>query len=120
MKRAPIDRTDIEAAGRRLVRVAETFEALAASMERQAQSNPTTTSTGPLPRGRQSERGVERHADDLEPIAYRMEDAVRVSGIGRTKLYSLVKSGELRVTKVGKRTLVPRSELVRLIEVGVE
>jgi Helix-turn-helix domain len=35
-------------------------------------------------------------------------------GIGRTSLYELVKSGELKLIKIAGRTLVPRSELERL------
>jgi hypothetical protein len=34
--------------------------------------------------------------------------------IGRTSLYELVKSGELKLIKIAGRTLVPRSELERL------
>jgi excisionase family DNA binding protein len=39
----------------------------------------------------------------------------RFTGIGRTLLYGLMARGELRYVKVGKRRLIPRSELVRLL-----
>jgi excisionase family DNA binding protein len=39
----------------------------------------------------------------------------RFTGIGRTFLYGLMARGELRYVKVGKRRLIPRSELVRLL-----
>jgi excisionase family DNA binding protein len=41
------------------------------------------------------------------PIAYRIDDLVRVSGIGRTKIYEALKAGQLRAHKSGKRTLIP-------------
>jgi excisionase family DNA binding protein len=46
--------------------------------------------------------------------AYRVNEACWALGIGRTKLYELVKAGELRLIKIAGRTLVPRSELERL------
>ncbi len=36
-------------------------------------------------------------------------------GIGRTLLYDLLKQGKLRKIKLGTRTLIPESELQRLI-----
>lgn len=53
----------------------------------------------------------------IERFAYRIEDACRALGIGRTSLYSLIKSGDLRVVRVAGRTVVPRSELERLTRV---
>lgn len=50
-------------------------------------------------------------------LAYRVDEACHALGIGRTSLYELVKSGELKLIKVAGRTLVPRSELERLTRV---
>ena len=50
-----------------------------------------------------------------EPIAYRISDACRVAGIGKSKLYALAAEGKLRLSRVVGRTLVPRAELQRLI-----
>jgi excisionase family DNA binding protein len=50
-------------------------------------------------------------------FAYRISDACVALGIGRTSLYELVKSGELRLIKLAGRTLVPRSELERLTRI---
>jgi excisionase family DNA binding protein len=47
-------------------------------------------------------------------LAYRVDEACHALGIGRTSLYELVKSGELKLIKIAGRTLVPRSELERL------
>lgn len=50
-------------------------------------------------------------------LAYRVDEACHAIGIGRTSLYELVKTGELKVIRVAGRTLVPRSELERLTSV---
>ena len=52
-----------------------------------------------------------------QALAYRVPDACAVLGIGRTSLYELVKSGELKMIRIAGRTLVPRSELERLTRV---
>jgi excisionase family DNA binding protein len=51
-----------------------------------------------------------------EPLAYRISDACRVIGIGRTSLYELAADGKLSMIKVAGRTLVPASSLRALIE----
>lgn len=53
---------------------------------------------------------------DLQPLAYSVADAIRVSSIGKTRLYSLIKEGRLEARKVGKRTLIPAASLRALIE----
>jgi excisionase family DNA binding protein len=45
------------------------------------------------------------------PLAWQIEPACHRAGIGRTKLYQLIKDGEIKTIKVGRRTLVPESEL---------
>lgn len=52
---------------------------------------------------------------DREKIAYRIPEAVRATGIGRSSLYELIKAGGLRTRKFGTRTLIERTELERLI-----
>jgi excisionase family DNA binding protein len=51
----------------------------------------------------------------LEPIAYSIADACRVSSIGKTRLYQLISEGKLEARKIGKRTLIPADSLRRLI-----
>lgn len=55
-------------------------------------------------------------AQFIEPIAYSVADACRVSSLGRTRLYQLIAEGRLEVRKVGKRTLIPAASLRALIE----
>lgn len=55
----------------------------------------------------------------VRPLAWNMRDAPRVCGISKSKLYQLAADGKLRLTRVGGRTLVPDSELQRLIQEGL-
>lgn len=50
------------------------------------------------------------------PVSVSPEDAGRLIGLGRTKVFELIREGDLRVAKIGRRTLVPVSELHALIE----
>lgn len=50
-----------------------------------------------------------------EPLAVRIPDAVRMSGIGRSKLYQLSGSGELETVKIGICTLITLDALKSLL-----
>ena len=50
-----------------------------------------------------------------EPLAYRVNDACRALGLGRTTIYKLIGDGKLRSVTVAGRTLIPASELRRLL-----
>ncbi len=43
-------------------------------------------------------------------VNWRVDDFCRAHGIGRTLFYDEVKRGEIKIIKIGKRTLVPDSE----------
>ena len=51
-----------------------------------------------------------------EPICVRVNDAARMIGVGRTKLYELISSGELDKVKIGKATRITIASLHRLVE----
>lgn len=51
-----------------------------------------------------------------EPISVRIAMAVRLTGIGRSTLYELIKSGEIETVKVGRSTLIPYRSIKRLVE----
>jgi len=53
--------------------------------------------------------------DHTAPLAHKIPDACRRIGIGRTALYELIKTGEIRAIKIGSRTLIPEAELQRVI-----
>lgn len=54
-------------------------------------------------------------AERLEPLAYSIAEACRVSSLGRTGLYRLISDGKLQTRKIGKRTLIPAASLRKLI-----
>lgn len=53
---------------------------------------------------------------ELTPIAVRVNDAARMSGLSRSRLYELAKDGRLPMKKVTGRTLIMVDDLRRLIE----
>jgi excisionase family DNA binding protein len=56
---------------------------------------------------------VPSEARQVERIAYQIPDACLASGLGRSTLYNAIKSGELKILKIRKRTLVEVDELRR-------
>lgn len=55
----------------------------------------------------------------IEKRAYRVPEAVYAYGIGRSKLYELIKDGTLKTAKVGGCTLIPREQLEALVTTAV-
>lgn len=47
----------------------------------------------------------------MQRIAITVRDAVEVSGLGRTTLYEIFKTGKIKPKKQGKRTLIMLDEL---------
>ena len=45
-----------------------------------------------------------------------IEEAAKILGIGRNLCYDRVKTGEIPVIKIGRRLLVPRRALEKLLE----
>lgn len=52
----------------------------------------------------------------VEPIALSMREAVKISGIGRTKLFSEIRQGKLEARKCGRRTLITPHALRAYVE----
>lgn len=52
----------------------------------------------------------------IEPITVRLPDAIRMTGLGRSKIYELIASGDIETIKIGRCTLIPVESLHRLIE----
>jgi excisionase family DNA binding protein len=50
------------------------------------------------------------------PDAWRVNDALRQLSISRATLYKMANSGEIRLARIGGRTLVPDFEIRRLLE----
>ena len=51
----------------------------------------------------------------VEPICVKVNDAARMIGVGRTKLYELIASGEIQVIKLGKSTRITTASLHELV-----
>ena len=51
-----------------------------------------------------------------EPLSVRIKDACKMTGIGRSKLYELIASGDVETVKVGAMTLIPVSSLKGLLQ----
>jgi excisionase family DNA binding protein len=50
-----------------------------------------------------------------DKLTLSIEEAAKVLGIGRNLCYDRVKTGEIPVIKIGRRLLVPRSALEKLL-----
>lgn len=42
----------------------------------------------------------------MEPISVRIPEAVRLTGVSRSRLYELMRDGEIQYAKVGSSTLI--------------
>jgi excisionase family DNA binding protein len=47
----------------------------------------------------------------INPITVSISEALRLSGLGRTRLYELVMNGDIKSRKLGKRRLVDYASL---------
>ena len=54
--------------------------------------------------------------NELLPISLSIQQAVKMTGIGRTSLYEAIKSGGLRIRKCGSRTLIRYDDLKQFID----
>jgi excisionase family DNA binding protein len=52
----------------------------------------------------------------LNKLSYRIDEAVKASGIGRTLLYEKIASKELKSFKVGGRRLIHHDDLVAFLD----
>lgn len=50
-----------------------------------------------------------------EPLCVRVNDAARMIGVGRTKLYELIAAGEVETVKLGKATRITTASLHDLV-----
>jgi excisionase family DNA binding protein len=51
----------------------------------------------------------------VEKQGYSVDEACYATGVRRTKLYDLIKQGRIRSVKIGARTIIPKSEIDRLL-----
>jgi excisionase family DNA binding protein len=63
--------------------------------------------------------GLPRHAVIEKRLCITVPEAAAMLGISRNFAYELVKKGQLPVIKFGKRLLIPRVALEKMLEKGV-
>lgn len=51
----------------------------------------------------------------MEPISVKIPEAVRLSGLSRSRIYELMKSGDVEYAKVGSSTLILVDSLRRFL-----
>ena len=51
-----------------------------------------------------------------EPISVKIPEAVRLTGLSRSRIYELMKSGDIEFAKVGSSTLIIVASLRRFVE----
>jgi excisionase family DNA binding protein len=59
---------------------------------------------------------MEHDSKPTTPLAYTINDAVKVSGLSRTKLYELASTGRLSFRRCGRRTVILADDLRALLE----
>ncbi|WP_309141224.1 excisionase [Novosphingobium sp. G106] len=52
----------------------------------------------------------------IAPLSVRISTAVKMTGIGRWKIYELIQERAIDVVKIGSSTLMPIASLDRLLE----
>ena len=52
---------------------------------------------------------------EIEPLTVRVAIAVQITGLSRSRIYEIIKSGELETVKVGRSTLVKYASLKALL-----
>lgn len=57
-----------------------------------------------------------RRRTNIKPIAIPVDEALRVSGLGKTKVFELIKEGKLKSVAVGRRRLVIYESLEALLQ----
>lgn len=55
---------------------------------------------------------------EIEKLTLTVDETAKILGIGRQLAYERVKTGEIPVIKIGRRLLVPRRALEKLLEQG--
>lgn len=52
----------------------------------------------------------------MTPLLHDVASAVQMLGVSRTRLFEEIKAGHIEAVKLGKRTMIKHSELVRYVD----
>jgi excisionase family DNA binding protein len=66
--------------------------------------------------GRSRRNRAQTEALPGEPISIPIAAAVKLTGIGRSTLYEMIKSGDIETVKIGRSTFIRYASLKRLFE----
>lgn len=61
---------------------------------------------------------TERVRDIVERQGYNVSESARIVGVGRTTMHKMIREGRIRPIKIGARTIIPRSEIDRILRGG--
>ncbi len=50
------------------------------------------------------------------PLTLRVEDLMPILGIGRNTAYELVRSGQIRSVRIGRKIRIPKSEVLAFLD----
>lgn len=89
----------------------ETASHRASKSDKQSDLKPSQL---PLPLEHEDQKGD--RPKSIEPITVRLPDVIRMTGLGRSKIYELIASGDIETIKIGRCTLFPVESLHQLIE----
>lgn len=56
-------------------------------------------------------RQLDRHGTRTESKLVSIGEAIAILGVGRSTIYKMISEGALQTRRIGRRTLIPRSEL---------
>lgn len=57
-----------------------------------------------------------REPPPVAPMLYRVEEAAEAMRLSRSRLYELIRSGQLRTVKCGRRRLIPVAALAEYVD----
>ncbi len=60
--------------------------------------------------------GNNYHSFDDLPLTLRVEDLMPILGIGRNTAYGLVRSGQIRSIRIGRKIRIPKSEVLAFLD----
>ena len=71
---------------------------------------------GPVRRASDRGKPIAASQPVIDPVSVRIPEAVRFTGLSRSRLYELIKSGDIEIIKVGASTLVLVESLRAFVE----
>lgn len=59
--------------------------------------------------------GSDYHSFDDLPLTLRVEDLMPILGIGRNTAYELVRSGQIKSIRIGRKIRIPKAEVLAFL-----